>query len=390
MPGDDISANTWVTNTPFSSSYATSLATANRITRVLRHDVLDERGLPTPLPMFNSIADLNVAGYGWHFAPTAAFTGSIATTTLTVTAGTSPEIGQVISGSGVTAGTRVTADLGGGTFTVSISQTAASTAMTATGLLVVRNGAVNVETTFKYELEAIYIGSVAAPTSNRIMLYASRSMWENIQFEGCYIHALSIVANPQQTWAYFKNCEFRYSPTHSILNDGARTVLQDCFSYRSGADGANYNNSIAGFQAIGIEINFRSLYSGDETSFPLQATNPTGSSWNKQASSNHDAIVIRIGGHHDKTAGPIFQDTTGSSTYVIGTTFGTSVAPASSGVSYTILANGDIWLDTIEAPEQANGAIISSTGGNIRHYNTLGTKTTNGGGVISTFTPTVP
>lgn len=68
-------------------------------------------------------------------------TGSIAGTTLTVTAVSSGTlaIGDVLSGSGVTAGTTITAlgtGTGGtGTYTVSASQTAASTAITATGAL---------------------------------------------------------------------------------------------------------------------------------------------------------------------------------------------------------------------------------------------------------------
>jgi hypothetical protein len=64
------------------------------------------------------------------------FTGSIATTTLTVTATASGTItvGQTISGAGVIGGTRITAlgtgTGGNGTYTVSTSQTVASTAIT--------------------------------------------------------------------------------------------------------------------------------------------------------------------------------------------------------------------------------------------------------------------
>ena len=71
-------------------------------------------------------------------ANAAVVTGSIATTVLTVTAVTSGvlAVGQTLSGSGVTAGTKITAlvtGIGGvGTYTVSASQTAASTAITAT------------------------------------------------------------------------------------------------------------------------------------------------------------------------------------------------------------------------------------------------------------------
>jgi hypothetical protein len=74
----------------------------------------------------------------------ASVTGSIAATTLTVTAVGSGTLapGQPISGSGVTAGTLITAygtGTGGvGTYTVSASQTVASTAITAGGGLETR------------------------------------------------------------------------------------------------------------------------------------------------------------------------------------------------------------------------------------------------------------
>lgn len=68
---------------------------------------------------------------------TASFTGSIATTTLTVSAISAGSIypSMQISGTGVTAGTRIVAQLTGtaggtGTYTVSTSQTVTSTAMT--------------------------------------------------------------------------------------------------------------------------------------------------------------------------------------------------------------------------------------------------------------------
>jgi hypothetical protein len=70
----------------------------------------------------------------------ASFTGSIATTTLTVTAmlsGDSLVVGQYVDGSGVTNGTYITAFGTGtgrtGTYTVSTSQTASSTTMIANG-----------------------------------------------------------------------------------------------------------------------------------------------------------------------------------------------------------------------------------------------------------------
>lgn len=78
---------------------------------------------------------------GWASASStaASVTGSIATTTLTVSAVGSGliQIGDILSGSGVTANTKVLNQLTGatggiGTYTVDISQTVASTTITAT------------------------------------------------------------------------------------------------------------------------------------------------------------------------------------------------------------------------------------------------------------------
>ena len=74
-------------------------------------------------------------------AAQAVVTGSIAATTLTVTAVTSGSlyVGQTISGSGVTAATTITAFVSGtggaGTYTVSASQTVSSTTITAYGII---------------------------------------------------------------------------------------------------------------------------------------------------------------------------------------------------------------------------------------------------------------
>jgi hypothetical protein len=82
----------------------------------------------------------------------ATFTGSISGTTLTVTAvtGGTIGIGQVISGTGVTVGTSITALVSGtgstGTYTVSSSQTVSSTTITAVatpGVVTVSSAPVN-------------------------------------------------------------------------------------------------------------------------------------------------------------------------------------------------------------------------------------------------------
>lgn len=86
---------------------------------------------------------------------TASFTGSIATTTLTVSAISAGAIypSMQISGTGVTAGTRIVAQLTGttggtGTYTVSTSQTVTSTAMTGdlpSQVKVIQDGMYNIQ-----------------------------------------------------------------------------------------------------------------------------------------------------------------------------------------------------------------------------------------------------
>lgn len=90
--------------------------------------------------VYASYADGSLSAAATATPPTGAVvTGSITTTVLTVTAVTSGTlaVGQLISGSGITAGTRITALLTGtggtGTYTVSVSQTAGSTTVTALG-----------------------------------------------------------------------------------------------------------------------------------------------------------------------------------------------------------------------------------------------------------------
>jgi hypothetical protein len=74
-------------------------------------------------------------GFGFYDPTVASFTASISGTTMTVSAGSGLQIGQTITGTGVTANTKITAlgtGAGGtGTYTVGTSQTVASVAMTA-------------------------------------------------------------------------------------------------------------------------------------------------------------------------------------------------------------------------------------------------------------------
>jgi hypothetical protein len=92
---------------------------------------------------FSSAASIIQTALNTTLPTGATVTGSIAGTTLTVTSVASGtlSVGQTISGTGITAGTQITALLTGsgaaGTYTVSTTQTVSSTTITATGTPVV-------------------------------------------------------------------------------------------------------------------------------------------------------------------------------------------------------------------------------------------------------------
>lgn len=112
------------------------------------------------LPYLSDITDGNLFAALGVWGDSAVFTGDISGTTLTVSAMTSGTIvlNQPISGTGVTGGTTITAFLTGsggtGTYTVSASQTVASTTITAGGTCTVGAGSVSEPNAgFKFILE---------------------------------------------------------------------------------------------------------------------------------------------------------------------------------------------------------------------------------------------
>lgn len=148
--------------------------------------------------------------------PTAVVTGSISTTTLTVSAVTTGalDIGHVLSGTGVTAGTYIVNQLTGtdggvGTYTVSASQTVASTAITGNALASnedywqritstnkwrmfdastssqsSKSGTITVEIRPKGRFNAIYLGNISAATIDVDILDSSAVSHYDEQFSG--------------------------------------------------------------------------------------------------------------------------------------------------------------------------------------------------------------
>jgi hypothetical protein len=219
--GDDLTAATFFQAVGGTSNvWQTKLTTPNKLIRLLRTDYLDSQGLSMPLPFYATFLLLDAATHGWSYAGPAVVTGSIATTTLTVTAVTSGrlEIGQTLSGTSVTANTKIAAQLTGaaggiGTYTVDTSQTTASTTISAANIVSVRIGTTNINTSFKSKLKAIY---TSASTLGEVRVQHAKCLIEGVTFEGAWLWALSNTAGQAQAEVYALNCHFRYCPTYGI------------------------------------------------------------------------------------------------------------------------------------------------------------------------------
>lgn len=119
----------------------------------------------------------------------ATFTASISGTTMTVTATSLSgiDVGHVITGTGVTAGTFVTAFLtgsgGNGTYTVSVSQTVASTSMDSySPIMVVKNSSGAILTQYSYNdiNNALSIGGYYVHTNKSIWFILDKTAYANI------------------------------------------------------------------------------------------------------------------------------------------------------------------------------------------------------------------
>lgn len=146
--------------------------------------------------------------------PTAAVvTGSITTTVLTVSAVTSGvlAVGQVISGTGITAGTEITAlgtGTGGtGTYTVSVSQTATSTTVTAkgkaapvtydstAGAFVVTSGITGVPSTMAFATGTAAAGLKFTSATGAVLSQGAAATTPSV--------FMAALINIQQNWATF-------------------------------------------------------------------------------------------------------------------------------------------------------------------------------------------
>lgn len=322
VSGDTISGLTWVANGTYSNVWETTIVSANHVIRVLRTDRLDSLGLPTPMLKCASLLDLNNTGYGWWYD-------------------------------------------------------------SATQKLYVRDGALNVETTVKSSLQAVY----ATGGDNSLLVQSAKLYLENITLLR-YPWALKVLGQAvPEVW--LKNCTVRYAESTSRLVQGGGCYSQGSTYYRSAADHANYNAG-SGTTGYGVEINDQTYFAGDVDTFgsgATQPTNPISTGQNKNSSSNHDSYVVRVNGVHEGAYGPVIADTDGSYTWNLGVRAGYSYATGAS--RYGFIVQGSLaraWFDGCSTT--GSSGLNSDTSAIGYTFNTAGPQVTSGSGTFSAYVPT--
>jgi hypothetical protein len=184
------------------------------------------------------------AGY---YGRTTSATASISGTTLTATAFTNVGfyVGQVISGTGVTAGTKIVAQTGNATFTVSESQTVAATTITGAA-------------TLTYGAETAFLGVYNIPTSGDPAYNVYSLYWDNANNKpyqsDVYVYPVveyTIDAVPtisNKCLATSKDVKVSFSSKDLIANPLFNRAAFD-LKYRGKTKADNYYYSSASFSA---------------------------------------------------------------------------------------------------------------------------------------------
>ncbi len=394
--GETATSRTWQLTTEWGGVYLCHIPSTNKPIRVLRTDLLDEFGDPTPMPQAASLADLG-ANFNFGWAYNASFsatpTGDTNTSTSITNVATANRyaVGMSITSSAgdIPANTTITA-ISGTTLTISNAATGSNVGVTLTitgRALYVRDAmSANVQTTTKSSIDIIYGDSGG---SNRLLLYSATLYMERIKLYG-YVSVLKLAGQAvPQLWA--KDCEFRYGYSSGILVEGGYSYTQDCIASRMAGDGANYTSG-SSTTCRGVEINFASRFAGDVDTFgTAQTLNPISTANNKNASSNHDSYVVRINGVYTRNLGPAIADTAGSYSWDLGTESGHSALTfntAPTVARYGVINQGNTaWMDGCAATGNDEGFDADSSA-TVYVFNCSGTFVQTSSGTHTDYVPT--
>tara|TARA_R100001086_G_scaffold242402_2_gene170083 strand:+ start:472 stop:2364 length:1893 start_codon:yes stop_codon:yes gene_type:complete len=286
--GDDISSATFLISGG-TATLNTTLTNGDDINRLLRNDILDDDGNPTPIPEQASAALVNSSGYGWHY--------DTGTKVLTV---------RIANTVGATTGDRET--------------------WWATNIQPI--------------LEVSYIGTTA--TNQRIFIQNTKTFFKNITINGGYFYALktSATAASVKPVIWLENVNMYY-PYNGNLFDGGEFFIKDTYVTRANGDNAGYHVS-DGVEAEAVEYNFRSTYAGDVDTFPSTTAN-------KNASSMHEnGTILRINGEYEN-AYPYNIVDTGTAGTSTGGSWNVGCKSKNASSLDIVMYDRTVYLDHVEA-----------------------------------------
>jgi hypothetical protein len=237
--GEDFQDLTFVMSTS-PDTFETTATTSNWINRVLRTDILDDDGNPTPIPVSANAAAVDTDGYGWYY--------DTSTKVLTI------RISESVGGDDATRETWFNDNM-------------------------------------KPLLDIKFIGTAAG--TQRIYIQNTKVFFKNITIEGGYFFANKTAATSATTkpTIWTDNVNMLYGYNTNVLN-GGEFFFKDSYFTRFLGDNLGYHVADS-VQPQAVEYNVKSTYAGDVDGDPTTTAN-------KNCSSMHDAgTILRINGEYN-------------------------------------------------------------------------------------------
>lgn len=246
--GDDITSLTFTQSLTDNHTFEATLITDNLLNVITRSDRIDDFNLPEPIRKYNTTAEVETNGNGFHYNST--------TKLLTIKI-------QEVEG---------------------VDQSAR-------------------ELWFNDNIKPLLSASYSNnPVGfSRMFLYGSLVFMKNIKVEGAYFYILQNAGVKPRVW--IEDSILKYATSTGFTVDGGSLVAKNLVVYRSLNDNIGYHVS-GGVESDGVEIDVISCYAGDPH------TNGFAVAENKNGSSMHEnGNVFRYRGNYFRNHGPNIVDT---------------------------------------------------------------------------------
>lgn len=317
--GDVISSLTFTQDTVNANVFHATLTTTNLVKRLLRSDIMDNDGLPTPIALRSSTAEVASSGYGWFY--------DIPTKKLTIR------------------------------FANSVGANATERESWFANFV-------------KPHLSASYLGSTVS--TQRIYIQNTKVFLKNIKIEGGYIFAnkTSATAAGVKPVIWCDNVQMKYTDTTGFTIQGGESFAKDVYITRSNGDNFGYHVE-NGVECEAVEYNVLSTYAGDVDTYPA-------TSQNKNASSMHEnGTILRIDSEY-RNSYPYDIIDTGIGGVSTGGSWNVGVVAKGSTSTNIRMFDRTVYLDHVTAKD-----IIADVGSTIIYNDLVNVnKSTVGGGIL--------